>query len=281
MNLRTAIIIVVVALADLASANNLDALKATYESRLNDLAQAHDKRMAELGEQYVLSLDKLLAEAKKAGNLDLTVELLNELKHFQQENTVPSISPDHAALQAAQLTYRERASTLEFNNAKSIVALTSKYDQALEKLQKGLVTTSDLDGARAVKQERNRVAESPRVASSREILARRLPKQGGSAPQPTTSAPSQSALFVDLLLNRTFTLKFEGTPYGLITFNEDGKTTGVWENRYEVKQGKLYLYSPDEKYITAFDRKGSQWYGKRATESPVQDGFKFQLQEKK
>ena len=78
------------------------------------------------------------------------------------------------------------------------------------------------------------------------------------------------------IINKTFILDIDGKEAGRLTFGDD-LTSGVWVNAYLVKDGRIFLYSPDNRYVTVFEQKGTVWNGKRAPESSMQDGITFQL----
>lgn len=184
MNRLTAIAGVVMLTAGLASANDLNAYKSTYEKRLDDLILSHGIQMTELGQQYIKSLEKLLAKIKKAGDLDKTTAVMEEVARFRNERGIPATPSELPDLQYLQSLFTKQASIQEAENAKSIISLISRYDQALERLQKDLVSSDKLDDARAVKDERERVQTSDTYQSAKTLaISHDLVKQPNKVDQ--------------------------------------------------------------------------------------------------
>ena len=91
------------------------------------------------------------------------------------------------------------------------------------------------------------------------------------------SADAKSACAADVA-GKSFDVYGNREKLGRLTFGQNGMTSGLWVNRYEFKDGKLFVYSPDTRYVTVFEKKDDdRWSGKRDRSSPVQDRFKFQL----
>ena len=172
-------------IAGYASSADLTTYNATYEKSLGDIALSHAMTITDLGAQYTKALNELLEAVKKTGDLDDTTAVLNEIKRFEDARAMPEKLSDIARIKNMQFYYSKQASAHDLDKAKKIVALTSQYDQAMEKLQKGLVASSNLEDARAVQAARKKAQEDAAykgaVGTMKNLTvaknARPLPKQ--------------------------------------------------------------------------------------------------------
>ncbi len=170
-------------IAGIASAEDLKTFKATFDKEMEVIILTHGMRMTELAQQYTVSLDAVLANVKKAGDLDKTTAVMNEIERFRKEQAMPvspSALPDIQHLQAA---YNKKAIMHETEEARSIVLLAARYDKALEGLQRRLVVSDKLDQARAVQNERKQVKTSAHYLTAKEMVA------STSKPTPVQSKP--------------------------------------------------------------------------------------------
>jgi len=158
-------------IAGIASANDITTYKATYEKNLEEIILSHGMKMSELGQQYTKSLDSLLARVKKAGDLDKSTAVMGEFTRFGKEKAMPDKLSALLDIQTLQSSFANHASTHDVNKAKGIVYLASKYDQALERLQRTLVSSSKLDDAKAVQDERKRIEVSEDVVAAKAIVS--------------------------------------------------------------------------------------------------------------
>ena len=176
--------------AALASAKDLKTYKATYEKEMGILILSHGMKMAELGQQYTKALDVLLNKVKKAGDLDKTTAVMEEIARFRNEKEMPKKPSALLNIQNWQSSFAKQASSHESDKARKIISLTSKYDLALGRLQKSLVSSSMLDEAKAVQEERKGVKErEPYTSASRyvtELAAKATPRT------PRTSSSSRN-----------------------------------------------------------------------------------------
>ena len=165
------ILVTILIAAGVASAKDLKTYKATYDKSLEKIMLSHGMRMTDLEQQYANSLDILLTNVKKTGNLEGTVAVTDEIERFLKNKGMPKTPSALFGLQKMQSSFTKVASGHETNKAKDIVILTSKYDKALERLQRELVSSSTLDAAKAVKAERKRALSSKVHADARALLA--------------------------------------------------------------------------------------------------------------
>ena len=180
--------------AGLASAADLAAYKATYEKQMEGIILTHGMKMTELGQQYSTALDVLLAKVKKDGDLDKTTAVLEELARFRDDKGMPR-QPSHLLdIQNLQAVFARQASAHETDKAQNVISLAVKYDQALERLQRSLVSASKLDDAKAVQEERNRVEQEEPVKSAHALIRSSgvMKHPAGSAHEPTTAQSEET-----------------------------------------------------------------------------------------
>ena len=158
-----------------ASAKDLAFYKATYEKEMETIVLSHGMNMAELSENYTEALDALLAKVKKAGDLDKTTAVMQEINRFAADKAMPTTTSALLDIQNLQTRFTKQASTQGSDKDRKIIALVSKYDQALERLQKSLVASGSLDKAKEVQTERQRTAGSHAVTQAKRQISRNVP----------------------------------------------------------------------------------------------------------
>lgn len=156
--------------AGIASAKDLKTYKATYEKQMEEIILSHGMKMTDPGQQYTKSLDALLAKVKKAGDLDKTTGVMDEIARFRNEKGMPDKPSKLLDIQHLQSSFTKQTYAHEAQKAKSIISLTSRYDQALERLQKTLVSSSKLDDAKVVQEERRATQSSAEILNAKKII---------------------------------------------------------------------------------------------------------------
>ncbi len=185
MNKLIVILGVALIAAGPAPAKDLATYKATYERKLAEITLSHGVMMSGVNRQYEKALAGLLAKVKKAGDLDETKAVMNEIERFGNQKAMPSHPSALRDIQNLQSHYTRLKDPHEGNKAKSIITLTTQYDHALERLQRGLVSSGKLDEATAVQKERGRVQEKAAYKSAKTFLSKAA---GQSKPTRPTAA---------------------------------------------------------------------------------------------
>jgi hypothetical protein len=165
--------------ATLASANDLKTYKATYEKEMDTIILSNGMSMTELGEHYTKSLDSLLAVAKRAGDLDKTTAVIDEIARFGKEKAMSATPSKALDIRNLQSRFVKQATLHDLDNARALIILTSRYDSALERLQKSLVSSSKLDDAKLVQTERKQVAEAEPLKAAKGLLTEYSKKPEG------------------------------------------------------------------------------------------------------
>ncbi len=140
-------------------AADLKTYKDVYQKESEAILQTFQTKFSDLQLHYQKTLEALRASAQNQGDLTKTKAAIAEMERFQKTNTLPA-TPDENEIQeikALQSDYVRQYSILERDMTLQLGTLTSKYDQALDRLQKELVKALKLDEATAVEAEQIQV----------------------------------------------------------------------------------------------------------------------------
>jgi len=212
MNRAVTIAGLVLIAAGIASATDLTTYKATYEKEMDEITLAHGIKMTDLRQQYTKALDVLRETVKKAGDLDKTIAVMNDIDRFGKEKEMPAPPSALQDLQKLQSAFTKQASIFEADKAKKIILLSSKYDKVLERLQKSLVSASKLEDAKTVQAERKKIYEAEitksamssvdqsKSESDKQVLPDGASKKevGTSRLKPPTTSPKQWMSLADI-----------------------------------------------------------------------------------
>lgn len=151
-------------------AADLETYQATYDKRMGDIVLEHGMKMTEVNQQYSKFLKSLLEKVRRTGDLDKTTEVAAEISSIEK-NGVPMEGTINATeLEIVRAAYIKKVSAYEEERANKIVSLVSKYDNALDRLQKQFVISNQMDDAKAIQTERRNVESSPEVKSATLIM---------------------------------------------------------------------------------------------------------------
>ncbi len=137
---------------------DLKTYKDVYEKESQEILESFKPKFDGLQQQYQKSLLALKTSAQNQGDLTKIKAAIAEIERFQKTKTLPA-APDENALpviKSFQSDYVKQYTNLERDMTAQLGTLTSKYGQALDRLQKDLVRIGQLDEATAVQQEREK-----------------------------------------------------------------------------------------------------------------------------
>ena len=213
-------------------ASDLKTYKATYEKEMDSIVLTHGMEVSQLGQSYTEALDSLLAKVKKAGDLDRSVAAMDEIKRFSDERAMPSKVSSAPDIQNLQASYTRQASVLDATKARKIVFLTTKYDKALEALQKSLVSSDKLADAKAVQAERKVATTSDSYAKAEKTMLAlgQTPVGRPKADKPTRALPT-----IWISKDATYTVSSVYSKFAPLPSLLKG-------------EGKLYTYSRTSKF---------------------------------
>ena len=141
-------------------AQDLKSLKGIYEQNEEEIRDVFEPKFGALQQQYQKSLEALKAGAVKQGDLVRAKAAMAEIDRFQKAKSLPALLdeneiPDIKAFQSAYVT---QYSKLEIDMTAQLGMLTSKFEQALERLEKELTKAEKFDAATEVHGEREKVS---------------------------------------------------------------------------------------------------------------------------
>ncbi len=194
----TIAITVVVLYAGLVFAADLATYKSTYEKKLAEIVLSHGVSISASSKKYAESLQLLLDKVKREGDLGQYTAVMDEIRRFRKEKAIPDKVSTVPSIQTAQSHYAKQTSRHSDDKARKVITLAKQYDQALDRLQKELVVSGNIDMAKATQQERTRVKasqtylESHALHSTSNREAERLMQERDAAmlPKKTQLLPS-------------------------------------------------------------------------------------------
>ena len=135
-------------------------LAAAHQADLNDLSAESEKWATALKSWYLTSLEKLLGESTKAGDLEGTLAFKAERERITSgaETTREQIEAMPPLLRKLRAAYEETLKKNKEEAARRKDAARVKYLAILEALQTRLTTNGELDDAVLVRKEKDRVA---------------------------------------------------------------------------------------------------------------------------
>ena len=193
-------------------AQDLKSCLAQYEKDLAALAEERQTAIKSLSEVYADNLEKLVAQAKKDGDVALQQEASVELERFRKGETVSGGEhPKHPDLKAVRAKHTEALRLRDRGVARKIDELTKTCDQSLEKLADSLAIRGRPDEATDARMARTTLNSRRAVTWARRLLAERgavtsstteVPRHERSSPTVRTEAkaPASAAARVGLYL---------------------------------------------------------------------------------
>ena len=132
--------------------------KGIYEKNSEEIRGNFQPKFDGLHQQYKKSMEALKAAAQNQGDLAKIKAVIAEIERFQKAKAMPAAPEENALpiIKSFQSDYVKQYLNLEGDMIAQLGALTVKYEQALERLQKELVRSGKLDEATGVQQERDR-----------------------------------------------------------------------------------------------------------------------------
>ncbi len=168
-------------------AADLKTYQETYSKNSEQVLQSFQPKFEGLQQQYQKSLEALKAQAQSLGDLKKTKAAVTEIERFQQVKSLPA-TPDEnemPEIKALQSAYTKQFVVWEMEMTGQLSTLTTRYEQALDRLQKELVKAGKLDEATAVQKERDK------AQTALTGYADQLAKQKGSAATNGTGVPER------------------------------------------------------------------------------------------
>ena len=179
-------------------AGDMESYRGKYEDALGQINLEHGVKTTDLGQQYRTALDGLLGRVKRAGDFVKTKAVLAEIDRFSEEKAMLSEPAALMDIKSYQSEYSRKLASLQVGNAKRTIILAQQYDNALLKLQRRLTSSSELDKASSVHDQREELKQSAEVVSAKSLLAEYANVSGARRGQPESTAPAPNPLSVSI-----------------------------------------------------------------------------------
>ena len=139
-------------------AQDLKSLKGIYEKNCEAIRSGFQPKFDGLQQQYQKSLETLKDAAAKQGDFIRIKAAIAEIERFRKAKSL-SASPDEneiSEINSFQSAYIQQYAKLETDMTSQLGMLTSKYEQALDRLQKEQVKALKIEEAAAVQVEKEK-----------------------------------------------------------------------------------------------------------------------------
>ena len=162
-----------------SAANAADLLAESirqHKSKLLAIQVDHERSSGVGLGKYRASLEALLAEVKKAGDLEETKAVMAELERLRTEKGLAKTRPEFAKIASIHDSYAQKFARLDLRTATRVVESAEQFERAMEKLQKSLVSSGEIADAEEVQAARKRIASSEEIRKAKEAVARGAPQ---------------------------------------------------------------------------------------------------------
>ena len=180
-------------------AADLKTFKDVYEKESGQILQSFQPKFDGLQQQYQRSLEAFRTTAQNQGDLTKTKAAVTEIERFLKAKSMPTEADENTTpeIKAFQSAYVRQFAVWEQDMTTQLSTLTTKYEQALDRLQKELVKAGKLDDATAVQQERDKAQTAitgyaDQLAKHKEASAAVLSGTATKTPQPERGLASKS-----------------------------------------------------------------------------------------
>ncbi len=172
----------VFAMSSLAVPEGLETLRNTYRDQLAKISDEEMVAMATAQDQYIAALSALEKQFQAAGKLDPLLKTQEEKERFSRERIV---SAEHISLDVREISNLQNMFIAATKNAplgpaQKKLTLAGFYERSLKNLEQDLTKKNDIQGALAVKAEREGLAERPELVAAQAVVA----KATKAAPKP-------------------------------------------------------------------------------------------------
>lgn len=209
-------------------------LQKIYNEAKTSIENAHEKRLAGIGEEYAKQLGVLTEQAKNKGDLRGYKKLVSERERFSGEKTIPEDS-----------SFSRHAGAAERDRISEVIALSGKYVARLEKLKIALMKEDKIADAEAVDVEIQRIKFNVAdLETTRPSLPAGAVQAGNPAPPPSFTR--------GLVLHYDFNTRGEGNKVkDLSGHGNDGKVSGAkWlANGRGLRNGTYVFDGKDDSIV--------------------------------
>ncbi len=174
-----------------AGAADLKTYKDVYEKEANAILQSFQPKFDGLQQQYQKSLEALKAAAAKQGDFVRTKAAIDEIERFQKAKSLSASPAENgiSEIKAFQSSYVQQYNRFETDMTSQLGLLTTKYEQALDRLQKELVKALKIDEAAAVQTEKEK-AQAAIKGYAETLASLKGPSDTNAPPAAASPAPA-------------------------------------------------------------------------------------------
>jgi len=179
-------------------AADLNSFQEAYQKNSAEILQSFTPQFADLQQQYKKVLETMKTTVQSQGDLVKTKAVIAEIDRFQKEKSQPATLNENELpeIKAYQIGYMKQYAKLETDLIIKLGALTVKYEQDLDRIQKEMVKAGKLEEATAILAEREKVKLSIKAYTDQLAVLRDSPATSRTS-MPTASAlPSRPVLGV-------------------------------------------------------------------------------------
>ena len=138
-----------------AKTADLKSLRAIYDKSSEKMTGDHAVALEDLKTRYETSLKNLSEKYRRAGNLDMLLEVRKEMKRFEEDRSVPAESPATIpdSVRKTQITYKDYLKRARTDHATRMIGLMDRYARRLQELVVELTKQAQIDDAIRVRDE--------------------------------------------------------------------------------------------------------------------------------
>jgi len=174
------------------AASRLEQFKEVRAAEQEKIEAARRDSAADLHERYSEALSILARRKQASGELEPLLAVRQEIERYAKRLlvNVEDLSADVPELKALQTSYLHRLAGNSVTYWESVLALATRSEDWLARLQTVLTQKGDVNGALAAKAEREATGERKKVAETHLLVARRELTRFDPSPEP---APAETA----------------------------------------------------------------------------------------
>ena len=163
-------IVTIIILSNQLVATDLIKYQKLYKEGIEKIENKSLNKISLINQAYFDNLNTLLKKVQKSGDLEKTTIVMGEIQRFE---STYAINKQPLKLDELNTLHKHHVKLIDqniSNDAKQIIILSNRYDQALEKLQKQLVISGDLENATNVKNIREETTKSKILLNAQKSL---------------------------------------------------------------------------------------------------------------
>ena len=243
-------------------AADLNSFQEAYQKNSAEILQSFTPQFADLQQQYKKVLETMKTTVQSQGDLVKTKAVIAEIDRFQKEKSQPATLNENELpeIKACQIGYMKQYAKLETDLTLKLGAVTVKYEQDLDRIQKEMVKAGKLDEATAVLEERGKAQRaikgySDQLSAIRESSATNETRVASAPVLPArpvlgAGAVSANKIGLYLVVDLTGGTDAKNYPVSYLT----GEPNGGWTDEYKtdklvmrrIESGKFDMGSPED-----------------------------------